>query len=189
MKQCVFTCGTCLIDFLNEIYEGVDAGDAREVVVLDLAKAFDTLDHDVLFVKLRHLGFKVSSINWVISYLTNRVQTTKVGKTLSDWKQIYCGVPQGSILGPLLFICYINDLPYHISIGRPLLYADDTAIIFRNNNIRQMEQDRITDLEKLHNWFSVKKLSVNIDKTKVMIFTHPRGVLKYATLNITLDNP
>ena len=158
------------------------------MLFLDLAKAFDTVDYSVLYNKLRHLGFKHSSIKWFESYLRNRKQATKIGNALSDWKHIGCGVPQGSILGPLLFICYMNDLPLHVQIGRPFMYADDTAILYRNKTVAQINADMTNDIEKLHDWFSVNKLSVNVDKTQVMLFSHPRSNHRNELLKVNLNN-
>ena len=96
--------GACLADFLSEIYEEIDNGGNGAVLFLDLAKAFDTVDHAILIDKLKLLGFKASTQTWFKSYLTNRCQSTKVGNTVSAVSNISCGVPQGSILGPLVFM-------------------------------------------------------------------------------------
>ena len=95
---------------------------------------------------------------------------------------------QGSILGPVLFICNTSDLIYHVVSSNPLLYSYDTAIIYRSKNVGQIQADMSADFLHLDEWFSVNKLKVNADKTKVMLFTHPRGTLKNAEINVTLDS-
>ena len=98
--------GTCLIEFVDNIYRVIDGGGVCGVVFLDLAKAFDVVNHDILVNKLTSLGFGYGVSNWFRSYLSGRVQSTVMEGRLSTPKPVNCGVPQGSILGPLLFSCY-----------------------------------------------------------------------------------
>ena len=103
------------------------------MILLDLQKAFDTVDHEILCKKLKTIG--IDSTDWVMSYLQNRRQIVTVGKTQSDPASVTCGVPQGSILGPLLFLCYVNDMVISIdSDCKCLLYADDSTILFSHKD-------------------------------------------------------
>ncbi len=106
-------------------------GDACGAIFLDLSKTFDTVDQKVLLLKLRHLGFKASVVSWFCSYLSNRQQCTRVNSSLSEVWQMSSGVPQVSILGPLLFISYINDLPGALTFSQSFIYADDTALLVK----------------------------------------------------------
>ena len=180
--------GTCLIDFLNNIYQGVDRGCVCGVVSLDLAKAFDTVDHNILLSKLQALGFRYSAKSWFESYLSDRIQQTVVEGHLSFPKQIKCGVPQGSILGPLLFICYINDLQNLCHSCTPYLYADDSALICVDENPLLVSEKLQSDLHKLSVWFKVNKLSVNCTKTNSILFTSQRSRHKNYQLSLTLND-
>ena len=99
-------------------------------IFLDLSKAFDTLDYSILFTKLNHYGIRGTALNWFKSYLTARSQYIKIGSSQSNQQNITCGVPQGSILGPLLFILYINDITQSSNLGKFLIFADDTNILY-----------------------------------------------------------
>ena len=114
---------TCVHTLLDYIYTNMDIGAYTGVVFLDLKKAFDTVDHEILLKKLAKYGASVHSLRWFASYLLDRFQCTMVQGVKSSTKRIACGVPQGSILGPLLFIVYINDLPTYMEQCKVSLYV------------------------------------------------------------------
>ncbi len=178
--------GACLADFLNEIYEEIDrrgGGGTCGVLFLDLAKAFNTVDHLILIDKLKLLGFKASTQSWFKSYLSNRSQATKVGNAISGNQEVSCRVPQGSILGPFLFLCYVNDLPSHLNHAQGFLYADDTALVIRGKNPFVIQDQLNVELSNVARWFDANKLAMNVSKTKLMHFRHSRNIRN----NIELD--
>ena len=119
---------TCIHKLLNDVYLNIDNGLMTGVVFLDLIKAFDTVDHQILIRKLRLFCLSESSIGWFHNYLNDRDQSTKCMGHKSSYLPIKCGVPQGSILRPLLIITYINDIGQYINQCKLSLYADDTSI-------------------------------------------------------------
>ena len=121
-------------------------------VFIDLKKAFDTVDHSILLSKLNFYGFRGIINNWFSSYLRNRLQTTQIGQHMSDKVEITYGVPQGSILGPLLFLLYINDIQNCSDKLNFYLFADDTNILYADKNLSVLEQTVNTELHKLYNW-------------------------------------
>ncbi len=160
---------TCLSDFLNAVYNNIEEGRLSGVAFLDLKKAFDTVDHRILLSKLSDLNISYRSIRWFDSYLSERTQVTKVGKCESDSGSLSCGVPQGSIMGPLLFITYINSLPEALDGFMTFLYADDTAILTTANNIDQISSNLDNALHLSADWMKSIKLSLNVAKTKCML--------------------
>ena len=128
---------------------------------LDLKKAFDTLDHDVLLQKTEKYGFRGNPLNWLHSYLTNRIQRVETNGVSSNWQTIKYGVPQGSILGPLLFLIYINDLPLACKSLEVLLFADDTNLTALNCSVENIEQD----LNNVNEWLKANRLALNMKKT------------------------
>ena len=113
------------------------------MVLIDLQKAFDTVDHEILCKKLKALG--INSTEWFQSYLGGRNQVVEANDTLSDAGIVNCGVPQGSILGPLLFLCYINDMPMSLKC-KLLLYADDSALLISGKNIKKLLKNYLESL-------------------------------------------
>ncbi len=130
------------------------------VLFLDLDKAFNTVCHEILLCKLKNIGFRRSSLTWFESYLSGRNQVTVVGDSVSSQLPVKCGVPQGSILGPLLFICYINDISRNCIYTVPYIYADDTALVVRGVNKNDVEWKLQYDINNLKNWFCYNKLSI-----------------------------
>ncbi len=161
---------TCMIDFLHAIYQGIDNGETSGVLFLDLRKAFDTVDHYILLRKLRSIGLKESAVTWFRSYLTNRMQSVKYNGEVSDPLPITCGVPQGSILGPLLFIIYVNDMPDAFVGPKLNLYADDTAISVRSSDPQQLQLLLQVQINTAADWLQRNRLSLNVSKTKIMVF-------------------
>ena len=139
------------------------------LIFIDLKKAFDTVDHEILLKKLKMHGVTGLEHDWFTSYLDNRKQFCTVDGTSSDVKGIHCGVPQGSCLGPLLFLIYINDLPFALQKSHVSMYADDTNISLSSKSIADLQNDLNLDLLKLQDWLHANKLSLNVVKTQSLI--------------------
>ena len=156
-------------------------------IYIDLSKAFDTLDHNILLTKLNYYGVHGKEYNLFQSYLSDRSQYVEYNGSISATCSITTGVPQGSILGPLLFIIYINDLPLVSQIFDMLIYADDTTLIC-NLDQNLDEQVLNSELNKINEWMSSNKLSLNVKKTKYMIFHTPQRHVTYPSLYINNVN-
>ena len=156
-----------MLNLLNNLKAKKDS--KRIAIFLDLKKAFDTVDHNILFAKLEHYGIKDQALKWFKSYLTDRTQIVSFQGTNSCTMKIVCGVPQGSILGPILFLIYINDLP-HCSNFLINLFADDTTLQLNRSSINELETDVNNELKKVASWFNMNKLTVHAGKTKFIIF-------------------
>jgi hypothetical protein len=120
-----------LIEIMDNIYSWLEEGYYVAGIYFDLSKAFDTVDHSILLHKLYYNGVRGTAFNWFKDYLSNRKQYTCVGNVNSSLSDIVCGVPQGSVLGPLLFLLYINDIANASSITKPRIFADDTYLFVR----------------------------------------------------------
>ncbi|XP_024116978.1 uncharacterized protein LOC112138628 [Oryzias melastigma] len=159
-----------IIDAVEEITNALDKKKYAAGIFIDLKKAFDTLNHDTLLEKLEVYGIRGVALSWVKSYLTERKQFVKINEFTSEAKGISCGVPQGSILGPLLFNIYINDIFNVSKLLKLILFADDTNIFYSTDNQRELINVLNTELIKIKSWMDYNKLSLNLDKSKVMFF-------------------
>ena len=137
---------------------------------MDLQKAFDTVDHQVLLAKLNHYAIRVVLSNLFKSYLSNRNQYVSINEYESSFAVINCGVPHGSVLGPLLFLLYINDLNQAIKFCKVHHFADDTNLLCHSNSIKKLNKLVNTDLKHLVNWLNANKISLNVKKTEMVIF-------------------
>ena len=155
--------------FTDELYDAMNNKKFSLAVFIDLSKAFDTVNHNILLQKLTKLGIRNKCLDLITNYLSDRCQKTVVNGIESDHKTISCGVPQGSVLGPLLFLFYINDLCNIITNCKPYLYADDTVLVTSAPNVYTAHLNLQHDLENVTNWCKGNKLSINVKKTKGML--------------------
>ena len=176
-----------LAQITEMIKETIDNGKFGCGVFIDLKKAFDTVNHEILLVKLEHYGIRGNILNWFQSYLSNRKQYVSFNGHSSELLEINCGVPQGSVLGPLLFLIYIYKMTCLIlaKVLNFYLFADDTDIYYVSASLQDLEKMINKELNKLYLWLNVNRLSLNIDKTNYIIF-HPynKPVKHHITIKI-----
>ena len=175
---------TALLDLSNDWYVNTDRKNVNGVIFLDLKKAFDTVNHEILLKKLEYFGFDYTSIAFFHSYLSNRKQQCNVNGASSELLNISCGVPRGTILGPLLFLMYINDFPNCLESCTARLYADDTSLTISGAQFCDIEGLMNIDLRHVLTWLTVNKLSLNILTSE---FTIKGSRHKNASLEGTID--
>ena len=142
-------------------------------IFLDLQNAFDTVNHSILLQKLEHYCIRDNALQWFKSYLNERSQYVTVNGHASEMLPITCGVPQGSVLGPLLFFIYVNDLPNASKLLRFYLFADDTSIYFDSDSLSTLQKIVNRELKEVRKWLEANRLALNISKTNYVIFHSP----------------
>ena len=161
-----------VLHLTNKIYNALNQKPSAKTltIFIDLKKAFDTVDHSILLQKMSHYGIRDTANLWFKNYLTDREQFVSVHGRDSEKVRIKCGVPQGSVLGPILFLLFINDLP-NATDFLTLLFADDTTFQVSGQNLDQLFDLANSELQKSTVWFKANKLTLNVKKTKFMIFS------------------
>ncbi|KAL9986631.1 hypothetical protein ACROYT_G000802 [Oculina patagonica] len=158
------------ISFTDTIRRGMDQGLLTGAVFIDLRKAFDTVDHEIIVSKLNAVGIAETELSWFKDYLRNRTQQVSIENELSQISNITSGVPQGSILGSLLFVLLINDLPTRLKICGSLMYADETVLFHSSRDVHAIEKALSSDLEVVENWLGDNSLFLNKTKTERVLF-------------------
>ena len=153
-----YSTSQALINIIENIRKALDDGNIGCEVFVDLQKAFDTVDHQILLAKLNHYGICGVSNGWFKSYLSNPHQYVSINGYISGLAAINCGVPQGSVLGPLLFLLYINDLNQATKSCKVHHFADDTNLLCPSNSIKKLNKLVNDDLKHLVNWLNANKI-------------------------------
>ena len=178
------SCETALIGMVCRWLESINQGSLIGAVMIDFKKAFDLVDHAILLEKLKHYQLTNNTISWFQSYLNERKQKVSLNNTLSDNEVIISGVPQGSILGPLLFLLFINDLPLYIDSSNTDMYADDTTLYVSGKTLDHIRTNLQMALDSLAKWCRHNGMIINTSKTKVMLITTHQ---KRASLRVGQD--
>ena len=160
---------TALLNTSNQWLIKIDKGEYNLAVFLDLRKAFDTVNHNVLLLKLESYGILGIELKWFKSYLSDRQQYCSVNDHVSALASVKAGIPQGSSLGPLLFLTHMNDLPCALEKNEPDIYADDTGVFVSGRDTRTLEENVNLDLQHVFSWLHANKLTLNTLKCKYMI--------------------
>ena len=177
-----------IAQLVNKINTAVEKNETTVGIFLDLSKAFDTIDHNILLHKLEHYGFRGIVLEWFKSYSSNRTQYVSYNSCESSLRDIVCDVPQGSILGPLLFIPYVNDITYTSNVLDFILFVDNTTILYSHKELGSNVVNE--ELEEVSSWFKANKLLVNASKSNFMILGTPKMTSSktHQDFNITLND-
>ena len=162
-----------LLSLTEHIREALDTGNFACGVFIDLQKAFDSVDLNILVKKLNYYGVRGIPSDWFNSYLHNRKQFVTINGFNSSLKSIKYGVPQGSVVGPLLFLIFINDLKASVKNSTVHHFADDTTLLYTNNFLKTLSQKINYDLRGITDWLNANRISLNSDKTEFILFNHP----------------
>ena len=176
-----------LIHLTDKIREQLDKGNFACGIFVDFQKAFDTVDHQILIQKLNYYGIRGIANNWFSSYLQNRTQFVSINGSDSNVNAICCGVPQGSILGSLLFLIYINDLHFAIKYCKVHLFANNTNLLNFNNSIKKINKQVGHDLKYVSYWLNANKICLNVSKTEAVLFKSVRKQ-REITLQLKLND-
>lgn len=176
-----------LITLIDKISDALDSGKNVVGVFLDFSKAFDTVNHEILLKKLDIYGIRGMALKWLTSYLESRTQFVSYNGVQSIKDKVRCGVPQGSVLGPLLYLLYVNDMANVSTNILPILFADDTNVFIEGNNIDTIIEKMNLEMNKLVEWTIANKLSLNVDKTNYMIFK-TKGKRVQSRLSVNINN-
>ena len=179
-----FSTEYAIADIYDKLINNLDKRLSSCAIFLDLAKAFDSVSHEILLRKLQHYGVRGKALELLRSYLSSRSQFVKLNGVKSSLARIDFGVPQGSILGPLLFLIFINDLP-NASNFYIKLFADDTFLCLQNKDFAALEREVNVELDKVFIWLASNKLTLNTDKSKFMVVTNKKSIPK---LSIKVNN-
>ena len=175
------------LSLADTIRRNIEQGQLTGAVFIDFRKAFDSIDHHLLLNKLSALGIENQEYTWFESYLHQRTQSVGYQGVFSEPEFITTGVPQGSILGPILFVMYVNDLPNVVCNCSILMYADDTVLFFTNSDISVIQEKLNDDLSVMGTWLRDNCLFLNTSKTESMVFgTHAR-LARVCEFNITIN--
>ena len=162
-----------------KIRAGLDTGNFAYGIFVDFQKAFDTVDHEIPLKTLEHYGIRHTANKWFRSYLTNRTQYVSINGFDSTKKPMKYGVPQGSVLGPLLFLIYIIDLNKPVKNSITHHFADDTSLLYAGKSIKDIQERVNLDPRFLCMWLNARKISLNFSKTKLLIFRDPRKNINF----------
>ena len=172
-----------LLNLIEKCKRVLDKKGYAGAILMDLSKAFDCLDHELLLAKLDAYGFSKNALRFIHSYLTGRKQRVKVNGASCEWQETKLGVPQGSVLGPLLFNIYINDLFYLLKDADICNYADDTTIYVCDNHLKNIQNRLERDALKLSGWFHENYMKLNDDQCHLLVF-----VDKTNDVSVTVGN-
>ena len=178
---------SALLKFTDSLLESMDEGRVSGVVYLDLRKAFDTVDHSLLLLKLTEYGVSKACLKWFRSYLSQRSQQTSVGDALSSKRSVTIGVPQGSVLGPLLFLVFINNLPLSVKYSNKILFADDTAIYCSRKNCNEIQNKMNEDLALVKKWLNDNRLTLNVTKSKFVLVGGKQQLKRFQDLSLKIE--
>ena len=159
---------TAVLDIISDIQIELDKNNICGIISLDLCKAFDTVNHRLLLNKMHDIGIRGNAYNWFKDYLTNRYQFVHTNNQQSSYKKNICGVPQGSVLAPSLFLIYINSICSLKLKGILRLFADDTTLFFYGKDPSEIRKNMLHDLKIIYDWLKFNKLSLNISKSSFM---------------------
>ena len=176
-----------ILSIIDKIQRAIDKSDFSCGIFLDFSKAFDTANHKILLKKVEYYGVRGIARNWFASYLYNRQQTVVINNTASDPQNITYGIPQGSVLGPLLFLIYINDFHSSSKLFDFHLFADDANLFYKHKNLATLQTNINAELTNVHTWLCANKLSFNIKNPNFVIF-HPAQRKLQFNVNLFLNN-
>ena len=174
-----------LIHLIHKTATAIDRSEYTVGIFLDLSKAFDTLDHQILLSKLEHYGIRGPALSWLKSYLSNCMQFVQYRETCSIRRPLSWGVPHTSILGPLLFVLYINGLPCATHLAKTMLFVDDTSVFYSKPDLNCAISAVDNDLGQIDHFMKANKLSVNITKTNIIIFAERQKLVGFP-INLVL---